>query len=195
MSRAPAEERINAMTPRLSRNRQSVFALAATLAAVSLLAAACGSDEPDVANPVGGQDVTDEGDAGHDEFSFGEPADAADADRVIEIDADDDFSFTPDTIEVEVGETITFRVTNVGNLPHDFTLGDSETQDEHDAEMAEMDDMGMDADDPNAMTVPTGETPELTWTFTEAGEILMGCHVPGHYDAGMRGEITITAAS
>lgn len=50
-----------------------------------------------------------------------------------------------------------------------------------------MGDMAMDAHDPNAMTVPAGETHELTRTFTEAGDILMGCHVPGHYAAGMRG--------
>lgn len=35
----------------------------------------------------------------------------------------------------------------------------------------------------------------MTWTFHEAGEIMMGCHVPGHYAARMRGMVTINDAS
>ena len=173
------------MNFRLVTDRRSTSVLAAVFVAIALLAAACGSDTPDVAAPVGGQ---------HANFSFGEPADAADADRVIDIDAHDDFSFDPAAIDVEVGETVTFRVTNAGKLPHDFTLGDADTQDDHDAEMAAMpmDHMGPDED--NAVTLDAGATKELTWTFTEAGEILMGCHIPGHYAAGMRGTITIARA-
>ncbi|HXV70007.1 MAG TPA: hypothetical protein VEB69_01255 [Acidimicrobiia bacterium] len=72
------------------------------------------------------------------EFGFGEPADAGDAERVVEIVAGDDFRFTPDAVAVDVGETITFRIVNAGQVPHDFTLGDQATQDEHDEEMAEM---------------------------------------------------------
>lgn len=181
------------MRSRTLTSRHPVSVVAALFVAIALLAAACGSDDPDVAVPVGGQTGNDDG--GHDEFSFGEPADAADADRVIDIDANDDFSFDPEDIEVEVGETVTFRVTNAGKLPHDFTIGDSDTQDRHDAEMAEMPMDGMGADDANAMTMEAGETKDMTWTFTEAGEILMGCHIPGHYAAGMRGTITIVDPS
>ncbi|MEE8406601.1 MAG: hypothetical protein V3S32_05580, partial [Acidimicrobiia bacterium] len=48
--------------------------------------------------------------AGHDaeEFSFGSPADASDADRVIEVDANDNFTFGPADLVVSEGETITF---------------------------------------------------------------------------------------
>lgn len=45
----------------------------------------------------------------------------------------------------------------------------------------------------NAIRIEPGETAELTWTFTDPGTVLMGCHEPGHYDAGMRGTITVTA--
>jgi uncharacterized cupredoxin-like copper-binding protein len=37
----------------------------------------------------------------------------------------------------------------------------------------------------------TGESGELTHTFDEAGTIEIGCHQPGHYDAGMRVNITV----
>lgn len=120
---------------------------------------------------------------------FGSPAEPADATRTVEISANDDFTFEPAAVSVAPGETVTFRVVNQGNLVHDFTLGDQATQDEHEAEMAEMEEMAH--DEPNVMIVPAGETMELTWTFPESGTVLIGCHQPGHYDAGMKGEITI----
>jgi len=126
----------------------------------------------------------------HAEFGWGEPAEASDADRVVEISMLDELRFEPATVEVAVGETVTFRVTNNGQLAHDFTLGDEETQAEHDAEMAEgMPDMGH--DEPNVLNLEAGESGELTWRFTSPASILYGCHVPGHYDAGMVGALTI----
>lgn len=113
----------------------------------------------------------------------GEPADPADADRVVEIVAGDDLRFDPDTIAVSPGEVVTFRVTNAGSIVHDFTVGDEETQAEHEAEMAEM--PGMAHDEPNLLTLDPGETAELTWRFTTPGTVLLGCHQPGHYAGGM----------
>ncbi len=129
----------------------------------------------------------------HDEFAFGEPADAADADRTIEVDANDDLSYDPPSIEVQAGETITFTVTNTGQAVHEFTLGDAAFQDDHEAEMAEMMEEGemMAHDDPNTLSLEPGETAELTWHFTEAGEVLYGCHQPGHYGGGMVGSVDV----
>ncbi len=152
-----------------------------TIAAASLAVAGCSSDE---------SSSGDEGSASE-SFDFGQPAEPADVDRTIEITANDDFSFDPDAVEVEVGEVVTFSVTNSGKLPHEFTLGPGDVQQEHEEEMAEMGDMEMD-DDPNAISVPAGETVDLTWEFTEPGEVLYGCHTQGHYDAGMVGNITVT---
>lgn len=91
---------------------------------------------------------------------------------------------------MEAGQTVTFRVANVGQLDHDFTLGDAHTQQAHAEEMAAMDDMDHGPVEP-AMTIPSGETGEMTWAFTQPGEILIGCHIPGHYESGMRGTVTI----
>jgi len=134
-------------------------------------------------------------DMGEMTFNFGEPADAADADRVIDLTANDDFSFDPSEIEVSMGEVITFRVVNNGALIHDFTLGDEMTQDEHDEEMAEMAEGGdmMMQDEPNAVSIDPGESKEVTWHFTEAGTVLIGCHQVGHYAAGMKATITVEA--
>lgn len=180
------------------------------LAALVLVASACGSDDTPAAAPATAAVTTmdpdmemDDDDHAEDEaddhaggFSFGEPADAADATRVIEIATNDDFTFDPAALTVEAGEIVTFRVENVGFLDHDFTLGDEETQIDHEAEMAEMAEGGamMDMpDESNAFSLAAGETKELTWHFTEAGDILYGCHIPGHYAAGMKGTLSIGA--
>jgi uncharacterized cupredoxin-like copper-binding protein len=100
----------------------------------------------------------------------------------------DDLRFEPEQVTVQAGETIRFVVENPTALEHEFVIGDEHEQEEHAAEM--MGD-GMMHDDPNAIAVPAGETRDLVYTFGEAGELLIGCHVDGHYEAGMRGTIVI----
>lgn len=128
-----------------------------------------------------------------DSFNFGEPASQGEANRVVKIEALDTLTFNPATITVAEGETITFAVTNSGALAHDFTLGDAALQVEHEAEMASMSaDMMMEmADEPNAFSLPPGASKELTWRFDAAATIIFGCHVPGHYAAGMRGVVEV----
>jgi uncharacterized cupredoxin-like copper-binding protein len=147
--------------------------------ALGLAVAACGQETGDSSTP----ETTES------EFAFGSPADAAHADRVVEIQTTDALIFEPADITVAPGETVTFRLSNDGALVHDFTLGDQATQDEHEAEMSEMD--GMAHDEPNVAAIPAGETVEITWTFGNEGTVLVGCHQPGHYSAGMSGRITV----
>jgi len=124
-------------------------------------------------------------------FAFGEPADRADADRTVRVHATDELAFEPAVVEVRAGEVITFEVENTGKLPHDFTLGDEDVQEEHAREMEEMG-ADMAHTEPNAMTIDPGKTGSMTWRFVEPGDVLYGCHQPGHYDAGMVGVIGVT---
>lgn len=165
--------------------------LLAVAAAFALLLSACSTAAAPTAAPGSSTAAPSMGhmDDGHDEeFHFGMPADAADADRTIEIRAVD-LAFEPASITVQVGETITFVVANHGALPHDFLLGTQEMQVAHEEEMAS----GMAGmhDEPNAFLLALAETGSLTWTFTESGEVLFGCHQTGHYAAGMWGTITV----
>lgn len=79
-------------------------------------------------------------------------------------------------------------VTNAGKTKHEFTLGDEGFQMAHEEDMA-MDGMGGDA--PNSLVLEPGETRELTWMFTDAGEVQYGCHEPGHYEGGMVGTVMV----
>jgi len=164
--------------PRLA----SIMGLVLILAACSAGAGPSASDVMPIAS--------DDQDAG---FAWGEPAEASQADRVVEIHMLDELRFEPASVEVKVGETVTFKVVNDGKLEHDFTLGDAETQDEHDAEMA-AGMPGMGHDEPNVMTLASGAGGELTWHFTAAATIFYGCHIPGHYAAGMVGNLTVTGS-
>jgi uncharacterized cupredoxin-like copper-binding protein len=157
----------------------------------ALVLAACGGDS--TSTTMGDMEGMDHEE--HSEFAFGEPAAAGDADRTIELDANDDFTFDPSEIEVAKGEIITFRVVNTGSLPHDFVLGDVDTQDTHEAEMVEMMEAGemMMHDEANALSIPAGETKEITWHFTESGSVLIGCHQTGHYSAGMKATVSVSS--
>lgn len=158
--------------------------VAVLLAAVVL--AACSSSTTSTAAPSG---ETTTPDVATETFAFGEPADPGEADRIVEITASDDLRFTPGEISVAAGEIVTFRVTNEGAIVHDFTVGDEETQNEHEAQMTEM--PGMGHEEPNLLTLDPGETGELTWRFTSPGTVLLGCHQPGHYAGGMVATVTV----
>ena len=124
---------------------------------------------------------------------FGGPVDAQ---RTIEVSMTD-MAFTPGTVDVEPGETVTFVFRNDGAVRHEAVIGDLAEQEDHHAEMAEMDgdhgemDMGSaphDMTDLHVAVVEPGETVELVHTF-DTGSTLIGCHEPGHWEAGMRMEI------
>jgi len=108
--------------------------------------------------------------------------------RTIQISTTDALRFAPDTLTVRRGETIAFEISNPGVVPHEFFLGTSAEQQAHEAEMgnAQMHaELGQ-------VDVPAGKTVRLVYTFDQSGILEYGCHVPGHYPAGMRATITIS---
>jgi uncharacterized cupredoxin-like copper-binding protein len=161
---------------------------------VLVLLAACGGDGGGAAadghsHPRGeGHDHGSDAAAGG-ASSFGAPGDPAAAAQTIEVTAADPYRFEPEALAVGAGETVTFVVTNDGDQEHEFVLGDRAYQESHGAAMAagEMHHEG------NAVTVAPGATEELTWKFAGDGEVLYGCHVEGHYQAGMVGVVRVGA--
>lgn len=95
-------------------------------------------------------------------------------------------------MSVAAGVPVTFVVTNTGAIDHEFYLGDEAAQAAHEQEMQAMGG-GMAHDEPQGIAVDPGQTKELTFTFVEPGATLAGCHLPGHYAAGMKAAVTITA--
>lgn len=127
-------------------------------------------------------------------FDFGAAAPNAEPDRIIEITAYDTMEFDPDHVSVETGEVVRFVVRNAGSVQHSFTLGSPEYQQKHEEEMQgmPMDKLaGHMKNEPNGIVIPPGETGTLTWRFEKGGPVQFACHIPGHYPAGMMGELSL----
>ncbi len=99
--------------------------------------------------------------------------------RVIRIVAGPGDTFEPSSVTVAKGETVTFEVTGVGPLTHEFMVGPA------DAVAADQ------AGTPEVTGITMMQTASLTYTFDGTGPYAYACHAPGHYEAGMRGTITV----
>lgn len=109
----------------------------------------------------------------------------------IEVSLGDDFLMDPAVMSVALGIPVTFVVTNTGSVDHEFFLGSEESQAEHEKEMAGMG--GMSHDEPMGIGLKPGVTKELTVTFDQVGTLVAGCHVNGHYLAGMKATINVSS--
>lgn len=140
----------------------------------------------------------------------GEPGKAADVDRTISVAMHDNY-YEPEAIEVRPGETIRFVVENNGQLVHEFNIGTPAMHKAHEEEMMMMVEQGviqggklnrkmmemdmgdeghsMKHDDPNSVLLEPGERDEIIWKFTQESSIEFACNVPGHYQAGMHGNV------
>ena len=118
------------------------------------------------------------------------PATSPAAATRIEVSLTDALKMEPGSMTVPAGVPVTFVVSNRGAIDHEFYLGDEEAQAEHETEMQSAG--GMRHDEPEGIAVKPGETKELTYTFTRAGQVFAGCHVAGHYAAGMKAAITVS---
>lgn len=126
-------------------------------------------------------------------FNFGEPGKAAAVTRTYHYELTDGMRFVSQgPVQIRKGETIRFVVRNSGALPHEFSLGDVAFQAQHAAQMKKM--PHMQHTDPNTVSVAPGQTAELIWTFSRVppdSVVQIACHVPGHYEAGMKADLVI----
>ncbi len=126
---------------------------------------------------------------GHDESAIGKPGVAAKVNRTISVDMADNMRYTPSDIKVKKGETIRFVVKNSGQVPHEMSMG---TQKELLAHLEEMKKFpGMEHDEPSKLTLAPGKQGEIIWQFTKAGPVNFACLMPGHYEAGMKGQVLV----
>ena len=71
-----------------------------------------------------------------------------------------------------------------------FETGAAAGAAEHEREMRASNGQ-MTHDHGSSLSLQPGETKELTFTFEQPGTTYAGCHVTGHYDGGMKAEITV----
>jgi uncharacterized cupredoxin-like copper-binding protein len=99
--------------------------------------------------------------------------------RVIQIVAGPGYTFSPSSITVARGETVRFVVTTMGPLVHEFMVGPADAVAADQQGTPEIADIGM------------MQTKSLTYTFEGSGPYAYACHAEGHYEAGMRGTISV----
>ena len=128
-------------------------------------------------------------------FSFGKPGTASvNVDRTVTITIEG-IRFIPNQIDVHTGETIRFVIKNTSAIEHELTLGDSVSQTIHREEMLKAATSGVSTHKHhggNTVTIPAGQTAMLLWTFAGPGNLEFDCNIPGHYEGGMKGAITVT---
>jgi uncharacterized cupredoxin-like copper-binding protein len=101
--------------------------------------------------------------------------------RVIRVYAGPGYAFSPSSISVARGETVTFVVTTMGPTAHEFMVGPADAVAADTPGTPEVADIGM------------MQAKSLTYTFDGPGPYAFACHVPGHYEAGMRGTIVVVS--
>jgi uncharacterized cupredoxin-like copper-binding protein len=131
---------------------------------------------------------------GHDgEMAAGRPGEATEATRVVEMTMREldtgEMVFEPNDLSFASGETVRFVITNAGLAEHEFVLDSIEKNAEHKALMERFPEM--EHDDPNAVRLEPGETEEIVWTFSKAGGFEFACLLPGHYESGMHGPVSV----
>jgi len=127
------------------------------------------------------------------ESNFGKPGLLANVVRTIEVSMGDDMRFKPDTIDIKQGETIRFVIKNTGTTDHEMVLGTSEDIREHREMMKKM--PGMVHTDANSVRVQPGKSGEIIWNFDLAGAFEFACLIPGHSEAGMKGNINVNPST
>ncbi|MGI8663084.1 MAG: cupredoxin domain-containing protein [Acidimicrobiales bacterium] len=167
--------------------------LVAALAALGTLLAACGSGSSTATNSGGS---------------------ASSKDVAIEMR---DIAYSPTTLSVKKGATIMFTFHNAGAIVHEALIGDDAAQQAHAKQMASsssepagsgastdgsMGGMGHDsssaasgmhdASSSDFVTVDPGDSATLSHTFDSGGTFIIGCHEPGHYEAGMKVTVTVS---
>lgn len=154
----------------------------ALASAALLLVGACGGDDDD-SDQVG--NATEE---------------TSPATRTIEIEMHD-IAFSTDQVDVQAGETVRFLFRNTGKIKHDAFIGDSAAQDAHEMEMREQDASGgmermgdgeSSGQSDTALTLDPGETGALTRMFQDGDHLVIGCHQPGHFQAGMKMTVNVS---
>lgn len=77
-------------------------------------------------------------------------------------------------------------VRNSDPIDHEFIVGGPHIQHKH--EIGTHQSHGA---IPGEISIPAGTTRATTYEFEEPGTVLVGCHLPGHYEFGMKGRITV----
>jgi uncharacterized cupredoxin-like copper-binding protein len=116
----------------------------------------------------------------------------AGTDRVVELTMQG-MHFIPDRVVVKAGELVAFVVTNPNDIPHELFIGTNADQAAHEAmhmagaasAQAQVSHGGY------GLFLPAHGTGVVSYRFDTPGDVLLGCHLPGHWAAGMVATVVV----
>lgn len=94
--------------------------------------------------------------------------------------------FSPAVVETSAGERLRLVVRNLDPIAHELIVGPMDVQLRHES--------GREAwhpPVPGEVSVAMFSTAQTTYTVGEDAPVLLGCHLPGHWDYGMQGRIAL----
>ena len=142
---------------------------------------------------------------------IGEKGKLSEISRTIEIKMYDNY-FEPNVLNIKKGETIKFIVKNYGELVHEFNIATKEMHIKHQPEMMKMveheilladridkekkkemakKDHSMAHSHSNSVLLEPNEIGEIIWKFNTDANLEVACNVPGHYQDGMIGTVSL----
>jgi LPXTG-motif cell wall-anchored protein len=95
-----------------------------------------------------------------------------------------DFKIEMPNSTLPANTPITFTVTNKGAVAHEVVFERAGAMDEP---------LEINGKEAELEAIKPGETRSVVWTLPEAGQYQFGCHVPGHFEAGMKTTFTVAA--
>lgn len=109
-------------------------------------------------------------------------------DVTVQVDVEHSL-FSPASLRVVEGTRVRFVVVNGDPINHELIVGPPEVHARHAA--------GTEAEHPSIpgeVSVGPGATAVTTFRFDEPGTVEVACHLPGHFEYGMRGEVEVVPA-
>ena len=94
--------------------------------------------------------------------------------------------FSPSRIRVRPHTTVQFVVVNRDPIGHEFIIGNAEVHARHES--------GHEASHPpvpGEVSIPPLSTGTTTFELHEPGTVEFACHLPGHFQYGMVGEVVV----
>jgi len=106
----------------------------------------------------------------------------------------DGYHFVPDHVVVSQGETVRFVVTNPTDMAHEVYIGTpAEQQDDESVHQsaAPMDQAKVTSHMGYGEYLAAYSSIDFVYHFSGAQEVMIGCHLPGHWAKGMKATITV----
>ena len=114
--------------------------------------------------------------------------------RELRIEMDDTMRFSPSVLTVTAGERVRLVVVNRGKLTHELVIGTADELAHHQREMKSGSAAHHHHSD-SEISVEAGQSREVIRSFDKSGELGIACFEPGHYEAGMKGKLTVLPRS